>query len=947
MRPSPAETARAVAIPLVLLLCGLVLQLVRPESAANAAATVPSCAAAGIAVTPLGGPNFYIDAGSSPSFRSGYTGYRIDNSTGAPLDDLWVGLSGFTGGSLGLAAGQSPAQRLGALGSGAGGARFWYLTATAASAAAQQHVVTVYQHNPAEADAVALCTTTGGFSSVQTTIAANPNKINSISVSGGAPHLGSQFTVTVTGDTGTIGAGIANDAESIWMSPAVSESWPADAFRLVDTSLTIAPSDSAAAQTYTDVLRLAGLGSVSRPYTATYTFQAVGFTNAATPVQPVQEIASGSALKHTGGYPASIPAITPPVSDLAISVSSDATQVPVGGGDVDLTATVSGTTGAQLDGFRLGLPSDSFVVAASTTWAGQPTRDPVVTGGTLTAPGPFTVGPGSALSIRIHLGATPGTRHFTLLGLVGAAYVGSTTSPIDGTNPASLDVVVAGTAPSDPATTAPSNPVTTAPSAPVTTAPSDPVSTVPSAPVTTAPSAPVTTAPSAPVTTTIPAPPSAQTIDLELPTTALGTDPLPVQATATSGLPVSIAVVDGGCEIVGHAVVPLRAGTCTLEAAQAGDDTWAGAARVRRTVSFLALADDTARTDGQTPTTVDVLANDPAGVSLTSVSAPAHGTARVLDGEVHYVPAAGFRGDDTLSYTAVLDGRSATAHVLVTVADLAPVLADAEASQRAGSTIAVPLRAHDANGDTLTFHATSPDGHTKVSVAGSTLWVTPDASTSGRVAIAVTTDDGFGGTASAVVTDLVDPVAPSSAGRKVDQRGTTIEWASAPTAAASYDVRVDGRTVCRTRATTCRVRALLGPAHAVEVRTLGHDGTTSTLTAAPLRGHGSVLIATVYFTSGSDQLLPAGRHVLRSAVATLASSGFGRVSLDGYTDSDGGIAFNIALSHRRASAVGAFLLHRVRVATTESWHGEAGAVATNSTASGKALNRRVEVVIRY
>ena len=81
---------------------------------------------------------------------------------------------------------------------------------------------------------------------------ASANKVTNITVSGAAPKLGAQFTVTVTGNTGTIGSGITGDSESLWMSPAVAETWPAGVFRLVGTSLTISPNGTAPAQTYTD-----------------------------------------------------------------------------------------------------------------------------------------------------------------------------------------------------------------------------------------------------------------------------------------------------------------------------------------------------------------------------------------------------------------------------------------------------------------------------------------------------------------------------------------------------------------------------------------------------------------------------------------------------------------------------------------------------------------------
>ncbi len=145
-------------------------------SAATASAVVPSCDSAGYTVEGLGGPNFYIDTGTTPKFRSSYTGYRITNGTGQPVPDLWVRLSEASGQALQLASGQVADQRLGDLGGAGSGSRFWYLTAAGTTDQAQVETVTVYRHNPALPTHEVLCQAVGGFDSVQGTISANPNR---------------------------------------------------------------------------------------------------------------------------------------------------------------------------------------------------------------------------------------------------------------------------------------------------------------------------------------------------------------------------------------------------------------------------------------------------------------------------------------------------------------------------------------------------------------------------------------------------------------------------------------------------------------------------------------------------------------------------------------------------------------------------------------------------
>lgn len=1060
----------------------LTVGLLAPAAALSvgpAVAATASCASTGISVTALGGPNFYIDSGSSPQFRSGYTGYRITNETGAPLDDVWTGLSDFTGGSLALASGQAASQRVGDLGAGEATSRFWYLTATAPNAAAQNHTVTVYDHNPALPDATPLCSTSGGFSSVQGTLAASANKVTGISVDGGTPKLGSTFTVTVTGNTGTIGSGMTGDAESLWMTPAVTENWPADAFRLVGTSLTISPDGTAPQQTDTDTLRVAGLGSAARPYTAAYTFQAIGFSSSPTTVQPVQEIASGTQVKHTGSYSVALPAIAPPVNDLSISSVSTPDRLNLGGGRVRLTGTVSGTAGAELDGFVLGLPTGAQVVSGSARWGDTPIPDPVASGGKEVFTGPFVVGD-KTLSVDVDLDSTPGPRALTLAGTVGTASVGSAPSPTDGSNPAvaTVQVDTAPVATDHDISTTPGTPVAvnlgalvtdddhdswtiTNISAPVhgevsqsqktiTYIPGagfqgsdsfsytvddgrggtakgiinvtvDPEATPPAPPaaesidfaqpddlttgdtaslVATADSGlpvsfstgtpevctvdgdsvtavaagecevtahqdgddaysaaePVTrtfavtdaVTPPSPSTPSSPPTPLSQEIQFDPPATLLGTDAsYDLVASATSGLPVSFVVTSGPCTVAEGSLTATSAGTCTVQARQQGDDTYSGATPVLATISFSTPIDDTADTAGATAVTVDVLANDPENVTLDGVGEPTHGTTTLVDGKVQYRPASSFRGTDRFTYTVVDRDRSATATVKVRVANQRPVVHGRCLAQVAGTTRTLAVRASDPNGDPVVITAASADPLVAVRVDDGKLAVHALPAASGDIVLTVTAHDGAGGTATALLHDRVTPPAPASAQRRLSVTGTRIRWTSAPTGDARYDVLVNGRVACRTRATTCHLTRITGPRRHVTVRTIGRSGTRSPERSVPLAGHGHVLVATVYFTPDSSRLTAHDRGILHTAIRKVHGYGFARANLDGYTDADGGLAYNKALSHRRTRAVAGYLIRHGGIRNVQSWHGETHPVAGNTTAAGKARNRRVEIVVRY
>ena len=80
--------------------------------------------------------------------------------------------------------------------------------------------------------------------------------------------------------------------------------------------------------------------------------------------------------------------------------------------------------------------------------------------------------------------------------------------------------------------------------------------------------------------------------------------------------------------------------------------------------------DDSAATDEDTATSIDVLLNDtdaePGQLSITDLSDPAHGTATVEAGRVRYTPDADYSGPDSFTYRAS-DGDDSSAPATVTI----------------------------------------------------------------------------------------------------------------------------------------------------------------------------------------------------------------------------------------------------------------------------------------
>lgn len=112
------------------------------------------------------------------------------------------------------------------------------------------------------------------------------------------------------------------------------------------------------------------------------------------------------------------------------------------------------------------------------------------------------------------------------------------------------------------------------------------------------------------------------------------------------------------------------------------------------------------------------------------------------------------------------------------------------------------------------------------------------------------------------------------------------------------------------------------------------------------RGPG-VVVAGGAFATGASVLTAAARPAVQELAGILAAAGDAVVFVHGHTDSVGGEANNQRLSEERAETVRTLLvqagLDPGRVIAIG--FGEGRPIATNATAAGRALNRRVEIVV--
>jgi outer membrane protein OmpA-like peptidoglycan-associated protein len=103
----------------------------------------------------------------------------------------------------------------------------------------------------------------------------------------------------------------------------------------------------------------------------------------------------------------------------------------------------------------------------------------------------------------------------------------------------------------------------------------------------------------------------------------------------------------------------------------------------------------------------------------------------------------------------------------------------------------------------------------------------------------------------------------------------------------------------------------------------------------------------VLFATGSADLRSETQGQIRSIAANLVSYPASTVRVIGHTDSTGSLALNQDLSNRRAYTVASILAGAGVPSNrlSSEGHGPNEPVASNDTTSGRAANRRVEILI--
>lgn len=114
-----------------------------------------------------------------------------------------------------------------------------------------------------------------------------------------------------------------------------------------------------------------------------------------------------------------------------------------------------------------------------------------------------------------------------------------------------------------------------------------------------------------------------------------------------------------------------------------------------------------------------------------------------------------------------------------------------------------------------------------------------------------------------------------------------------------------------------------------------------------LKEDGRVEVYGIYFDFDKETIRPESERAIADIAGVLMDNPDWKLKIEGHTDNVGGDAYNLQLSSRRAAAVKATLVARHRIPAGRLITDGLGATkpkASNETLSGRARNRRVELV---
>jgi outer membrane protein OmpA-like peptidoglycan-associated protein len=177
---------------------------------------------------------------------------------------------------------------------------------------------------------------------------------------------------------------------------------------------------------------------------------------------------------------------------------------------------------------------------------------------------------------------------------------------------------------------------------------------------------------------------------------------------------------------------------------------------------------------------------------------------------------------------------------------------------------------------------------------------------------------------------------------------TLVSWKNISSVKQS-EVKLDSAVVCKTTATSCVIEKLLGPKSTLQIISTSTSGlVTDPVLPTYIAPKKLIEVGTANFATNSTRLTTAHKIELKKVAAAMEAKGFTQLTVYGYTDQTGSRTINDKISLARATSIYTYLqaiLAEKLLTVTLIGKGFKDPVASNSTATGRAANRRAVVSV--
>jgi uncharacterized repeat protein (TIGR02543 family) len=166
-----------------------------------------------------------------------------------------------------------------------------------------------------------------------------------------------------------------------------------------------------------------------------------------------------------------------------------------------------------------------------------------------------------------------------------------------------------------------------------------------------------------------------------------------------------------------------------------------------------------------------------------------------------------------------------------------------------------------------------------------------------------------------------------------------------PANAVGFELYENGKFAIGAKSNNVFLNQIVGPKDQVTVVALGKDGTKSAPSPVVL-SKDPISLANINFNTDSYQFIGIATKILDKVAAVMIEHGYTHLDIWGYVDTQGSKASWVTLSNNRAKAVNNYMANKLQgtgIIIKNAGRAQTQAVGNNSTAAGRALNRRVEI----